>query len=551
MSGIHSTHDSFAFIQARLGSTRFPKKILKSIPEGSNLTFLDHIQNRLTTLLDKEQIVFLIPENDEETIQFLKGRGYLYFCGSETDVRERYRSAAKQFGAKHIIRLTGDNPFVDVDSIRYLYEAILEVKEPYYSLSMMGLPLGMGVECFSAASLFYESNETNLERHKEHVSLHIKEFPEIHTQYRLYPPHLQRIPLFQEMQNGLISQLRITVDEKNDYDLICEIWKHLGKTNPNFGVEEILSLYKSNPQIFSINSDVSQVTFSLPKPEKEKKKIIILYGNPNQYGYGHLERCKSLSIDLQVNGYDVVLRDTFHEDERDLPHIFDIREIEYPVRHSFYIDNLNHPPNKSNACFFLPHPSYVFSERASKEVNPDPTPTKLSYYSSPLSELNRETKTIPGKILVYAGQLDETESDQIDNYLLQFYKQSLHFENPSFDFILRIGGKKPNNSKIHFQERISYTEFLREMNSAEWVCTYFGQTMMEAMANGKKVSLLGISEVHTTLGEFAEKELGIPFIGRLSKLDSVFRFPDKMNTKNINLVRDAHIQILDWLNSLT
>ncbi|TGL48181.1 spore coat biosynthesis protein F [Leptospira kemamanensis] len=551
MSGTPSTHDSFAFIQARLGSTRFPKKILKSIPEGSNLTFLDHIQNRLTTLLDKEQIVFLIPENDEETIQFLKGRGYLYFCGSETDVRERYRSAAKQFGAKHIIRLTGDNPFVDVDSIRYLYEAILEIREPYYSLSMVGLPLGMGVECFSAASLFYESNETNLERHKEHVSLHIKEFPEIHTQYRLYPPHLQRIPLFQEMQNGLISQLRITVDEKNDYDLICEIWKHLGETNPNFGVEEILSLYKSNPQIFSINSDVSQVTFSLPKPEKEKKKVNILYGNPNQFGYGHFERCKSLSIYLQVNGYDVVLRDTFHDDERDLPHIFDIREIEYPVRHSFYIDNLNHPPNKYNACFFLPHPSYVFSETVSKEENPDPTPTNLSYYSSPLSELNRGTKTIPGKILVYAGQLDETESNQIDDYLLQFYKQSLNTENPSFDFILRIGGKKPNNSKIHFQERISYTEFLREMNSAEWVCTYFGQTMMEAMAKGKKVSLLGISEVHTTLGEFAEKELGIPFIGRLSKLDSVFRFPNKMNTKNINLVRDAHIQILDWLNSLT
>lgn len=551
MSGIPSTHDSFAFIQARLGSTRFPKKILKSIPEGSNLTFLDHIQNRLTTILDKEQIVFLIPENDEETIQFLKGRGYLYFCGSETDVRERYRSAAKQFGAKHIIRLTGDNPFVDVDSIRYLYEAILEIKEPYYSLSMVGLPLGMGVECFSAASLFYESNETNLERHKEHVSLHIKEFPEIHTQYRLHPPHLQRISLFQDMQNGLISQLRITVDEKNDFDLICEIWKHLGETKPNFGVEEILSLYKSNPQIFSINSDVSQVTFSLPKPEKEKKKVNILYGNPNQYGYGHLERCKSLSIYLQVNGYDVVLRDTFHDDERDLPHIFDMREIEYPVRHSFYIDNLNHPPNKSNACFFLPHPSYVFSERDSQELNPDPTPTKLSYYSSPLSELNRGIKTIPGKILVYAGQLDETESQQIDDYLIQFYKQSMNSENPSFDFILRIGGKKPNNSKIQFQERISYTEFLREMNSAEWVCTYFGQTMMEAMAKGKKVSLLGISDVHTTLGEFAEKELGIPFIGRLSKLDSLFSFPDKMNTKNINLVRDAHIQILDWLNSLT
>ncbi|MCW7505535.1 cytidylyltransferase domain-containing protein [Leptospira paudalimensis] len=538
MSGIHSTHDSFAFIQARLGSTRFPKKILKSIPEDSGVTFLDHIHRRLSTLFEHNQIIFLIPESDEESIQFLNSRGYLYFCGSELDVRDRFRKAAKHFGAKHIFRLTADNPFIDINSIRYLYEAILEIKDTYYSLSMSGLPLGMGVECFSTASLFYDSEETQLERHKEHVSLHIKEFPEIHKQYRLSPPHLQTLDIFRKLQNGEISHLRITVDEKKDFEMICNIWIQLGETNPFFGAEEVLQLYDSNPNIYDLNANVEQVVFTLPKTKKNKRRVNVLYGNPIQFGYGHFERCKSLSIYLQLNGYDVQLIDSFLEKESNIPHIFDTREIEYPVQNAFYIDNFNHPPNTTNSTFFLPHPSISI-----------PNEVSLSYYSSPLSELKSTIPESSGKLLVYAGQLDETESTQLDEFLLRFH-QSKNQVNPHFHSIVRIGGKKPKDSKIEYQPRISYSEFLREIDSSEWVCTYFGQTMIEGMAKFKKVCLIGISEIHETLGLFAEQKLGIPYIASLANLNQINHFPNKTNSKKIKLVRDAHTKILRWLNSI-
>ncbi|GBF43257.1 CMP-KDO synthetase-like protein [Leptospira ellinghausenii] len=538
MSGIHSTHDSFAFIQARLGSTRFPKKILKSIPEDSGVTFLDHIHRRLSTVFAHDQIIFLIPESDDESIQFLNSRGYHYFCGSELDVRDRFRKAAKHYGAKHIFRLTADNPFVDINSIRYLYEAILEIKDTYYSLSMSGLPLGMGVECFSTASLCYDTEDTQLERHKEHVSLHIKEFPEIHKQYRLSPPHLQPLDIFRRLQNGEISNLRITVDEKKDFEMICQIWNHLGETNPFFGAEEVLQLYDSNPNFFQLNANVEQVVFTLPKTEKIKKRVNVLYGNPLQFGYGHFERCKSLSIYLQLNGYDVQLIDSFIEEESNIPYIFDTREIEYPVQNAFYIDNLNHPPNTTDTTFFLPHPSIPSSNENS-----------LSYYSSPLSELISTIPESSGKLLVYAGQLNETESTQIDEYVLKFH-QSKNQEIPRFHTIIRIGGKKPNDSNINYQPRISYSEFLREIDSSEWICTYFGQTMIEGMAKFKKVCLIGISEIHETLGLFAEKELGVPYIGSLSKLNQIDHFPNKTDSKKINLVRDAHTKILSWLNSI-
>lgn len=229
MSGILSTRDCFAFIQARLGSTRLPKKILKSIPEESNTSVLDHIHNRLSTIFSKEQIVFLVPENDSELINYLNTRNYQYFVGSETDVRDRFRKASLQFKAKHIFRLTGDNPYIDLESIRYLYEAITTISDTYYSLSMVGLPLGMGVECFSAESLFYETEGPVPERHTEHVSLHIKEHPEIHKQYRLHPPHLSHL---EEMS---LNSLRITVDESKDYELVCQLWRELGTKDAFFG----------------------------------------------------------------------------------------------------------------------------------------------------------------------------------------------------------------------------------------------------------------------------------------------------------------------------
>ncbi|TGM87716.1 cytidylyltransferase domain-containing protein [Leptospira bouyouniensis] len=546
MSGIHSTHNSFAFIQARLGSTRFPKKILKQIPEGSDSTFLDHIHRRLKTVFDSNQIVFLIPESDIESIQYLKTKGYLYFCGSELDVRDRFRKAAKHFGAKHIFRLTADNPFIDIDSIRYLYEAILEIAEKYYSLSMEGLPLGMGVECFSADSLFYHSEETELERHKEHVSLHIKEFPEIHRQYRLSPPHLQSVDAFQQLSKNEISKLRITVDEWKDYELICEIWKTLGDKNANFGAEEVLQLYQNNPHMFSLNASVEQIVFELPKNEKTKKQVNILYGKPDEYGYGHFERCKSLSIYLQLYGYDVKLTSSFDNSEINVPHIFDIRENEFSVRNSFFIDNVNHPPNNTNACYFLPHPSYPILNTTLEKASF----TKLSYYSSPISEVDRGLGTSPGKLLVYAGQLDETQSEQIDNFLLQFHQSKMNSQTTIFQSILRIGGTKPKDNNIQFVQRIPYTEFLKEMEFSEWIFTYFGQTMMECVAKGKKVCLFGISEIHETLGKFAEKELNIPYVGTLTELSNLRHFPKKTIPKKIKYVRDAHIQILNWLNSI-
>lgn len=533
MSGILSTRDCFAFIQARLGSTRLPKKILRCIPEESHTSVLDHIHNRLSTIFPKEQIVFLVPESDSELIDYLNLRNYQSFVGSEMDVRDRFRKASLTFNAKHIFRLTGDNPYIDLESIRYLYEAITTITDTHYSLSMLGLPLGMGVECFSQESLLYETEGPTPERYREHVSLHIKEYPEIHKQYRLHPPHLIHLT------DISLNSLRITVDEPKDYELVCRLWNELGTKNSFFGAKEVILLTKEKREIFSINSSVAQVVFPLPKLSQKSKKVRIVYAEPSLFGSGHFERCKSLSLFLEMKGFHVELSTKVDSNSPNLPHILDVRENEFALANQFYIDNLNHLPKEPNASFFLPNP---FAPNTNEEV--------ISYFSSPLSELDWREPTILGRLLVYAGNLNHKGSEQIDTYLLQFLNQTNRNSSPIIDSVTRIGGTPALAEKIKYLPRVSYIEFLKEIQSSEFVLTYFGQTMMESVANGKKVSLVGITPIHESLGEFAEKEMGIPYVGSLTYLPQNQSFPKSFPHSKIKLVRDAHLKILKWLESI-
>ena len=113
-----------AFIQARLGSTRLPGKILKKIDGTEVIVFMI---NRLKKCKKIDDIVILIPKNksDNKLYKFLKKKGYNIFRGSEKNVLKRYYNIAKKNNKKHILRLTSDCPFIDpntVDSIINVYQ---------------------------------------------------------------------------------------------------------------------------------------------------------------------------------------------------------------------------------------------------------------------------------------------------------------------------------------------------------------------------------------------------------------------------------------------
>lgn len=506
-----------------MGSTRLPGKVLLELPEGSGVTILDHIFSRLIQILPKERIVFLIPETDLELKDFLNRKDYLWFAGSETDVRERYILAAETFGAKDIVRLTGDNPFIDIHSIELLTEALCHLQTRLYCLSFLNLPLGMGAECFSYEALVSERDTKTEPRHREHVSLHIKEDLERYSVYRLNPPYLDS----KEMEESAL--IRMTIDEPSDLKLANLVWFELGGESPFFGSKEVIDLYQKKPDLFLENKSVEQIRFSLPKNESEKKKIHIQYGDPKQFGSGHFDRCQSLSIELQMNGYSVIT-DTKHQPDADA-FILDARETLPKDETVFLIDNLEYKNRKNPYLFLLPHPSVEWKDK-----------NHFSFYTSPLIDSYRNEKEVVGDWLVYAGALDEVFSDSLDLYLKEVLSPKW-----GINHITRVGGTNPKLPNIRYYPRLTKTDYMKCISKSEGFISYFGQSVLEAIYLKKKVGVFGMTEIHKELGMFLSKKIEIPYLGEPKNW---FLPPDTCLSSPIRLDRNAQNVILNWLKTL-
>jgi len=523
MNGTLLTPKPYAFIQARLGSTRLPGKVLLDLPENSGVTILDHIFNRLIRILPKEQIVFLIPETDSELENFLKQRNYHWFAGSETNVRERYILAAEKFNAKDIIRLTGDNPFVDVHSVELLMEAMYHLKTRMYCLSFLGLPLGMGVECFSYEALVNEKNTKTETRHTEHVSLHIKEDLETYSVFRLIPPHLTK----EEMEFS--NRIRMTIDESSDLKLANLVWQELGDISSFFGSKEVIQLYQKKPVLFSENEFVEQIRFTLPKNESEKKEIYIQYGDPKQFGSGHFDRCQSLSIELQMDGYAVNM-DTKSMLAADIS-ILDARETIPKDEATFLIDNLEYKNRKNPYVFLLPHPEMEWKNK-----------NYFSFYTSPLIDTYRDAESISGNWFAYVGSLKEGDCDSLDRYLVDILSPTWKMNN-----IIRVGGTKPKTPLIQYYPRLTKMNYLKHISEAEGFISYFGQSVLEAVYLKKKVAVFGMTEIHKELGMFLSQKIEIPYLG---EPNDWIHPPDTCLSSQLTLERNAQNTILNWLKTL-
>jgi len=158
-----------------MGSNRLPCKVLKKI---GNKTLLEHIFYRLSFLKTPVKIILATSTNPENNIieEFCDINNISCFRGSENNVLERYYLCSKKYEFSHIIRLTADNPFVDIEELDNLIKFHLETKSDY-SHSFESLPKGVGAEIFTFEALeksFFEGKEPH---HIEHVNEYILENP--------------------------------------------------------------------------------------------------------------------------------------------------------------------------------------------------------------------------------------------------------------------------------------------------------------------------------------------------------------------------------------
>ena len=144
-----------AIIQARMGSTRFPGKVLRKV-NGKSL--LSHMISRvrLSDLIDDIIVATSMDQNDQQIVDEASLLNSKYFCGSENDVLSRYLDCAEKYNLDVIVRLTGDCPLVDPKLIDELLLYFFDNKLDYASncnLVSCQLPDGFDVEVFSIEAL--------------------------------------------------------------------------------------------------------------------------------------------------------------------------------------------------------------------------------------------------------------------------------------------------------------------------------------------------------------------------------------------------------------
>lgn len=232
-----------AIVQARIGSTRLPGKVLLNLEDK---TVLEHVVRRVKSseYVDDVVVATTISKDDLRIVELCARLGISVYCGSENDVLDRYYQAAKLFRAENIVRITSDCPVIDSKIIDEVISLHLKNNADYTSNTLNETyPDGEDVEVFTFASLKKAWKNAKLASEREHVTPYIRNNPDIFKHASL------------EYKEDL-SQKRWTLDNVEDLEFLRLVYKYLYSKNSLFGMDDILALISEKPEIEKINQHI-------------------------------------------------------------------------------------------------------------------------------------------------------------------------------------------------------------------------------------------------------------------------------------------------------
>jgi spore coat polysaccharide biosynthesis protein SpsF len=233
-----------AIIQARMGSTRLPGKVLTDLAGEPALVHVVERTRRATTL-DAVVVATTAQPADESIVQLCTERGYPCVRGSEDDVLDRYYRAAQQYHADVVVRITADCPLIEPAIIDHVVQTFRRHRCDYVSNSLppRTYPRGLDVEVFRFAALARAWHEDTNPTWREHVTPYIRRNPE-------------RFSLHAVAHDGDYSAMRWTVDTEEDLALVRHIYEHFG--NNTFSWQDVLMLLEQHPEWLAINQHIQQ-----------------------------------------------------------------------------------------------------------------------------------------------------------------------------------------------------------------------------------------------------------------------------------------------------
>ena len=234
---------TIAIIQARMGSTRLPGKVLLKLEDK---TVLEHVIDRVKSSerVDDVVVATTISKDDLRIVELCANLGITVYCGSEDDVLDRYYQAAKLLKADNIVRITSDCPVIDPNVIGDVVTMHSKNGADYTSNTLNETyPDGQDVEVFTFASLKTAWKDAKLASEREHVTPYIRNNPDIFKHASL------------EYKEDL-SQKRWTLDNAEDLEFLRLIYKYLYNKNRLFNMDDILTLIDEKPEIEKINQHI-------------------------------------------------------------------------------------------------------------------------------------------------------------------------------------------------------------------------------------------------------------------------------------------------------
>jgi spore coat polysaccharide biosynthesis protein SpsF len=237
-----------AIIQARMGSTRLPGKVLKEI-QGKPMLWYVVERTRQAKSLQNVVVATTVDPGDDPVATFCNSQGYPYSRGSEQDVLDRYYQAAQSFNADCIVRITSDCPLIDPGLIDLTVNALIEHEVDFAANRLpppfsRTYPIGLDVEACTFSALENAWQNAREPHQREHVMPY---FYEKEGRFKIW-----------QVNNPIdYGKLRWTVDTPTDLEVIRTIYNHFAG-NINFGWKEVLDLYQHQPDIFQSNDEIKQ-----------------------------------------------------------------------------------------------------------------------------------------------------------------------------------------------------------------------------------------------------------------------------------------------------
>jgi spore coat polysaccharide biosynthesis protein SpsF len=235
-----------AIIQARMGSTRLPGKVLKDL---AGATVLERVVSRVRRcrLVSDVAVATSAEPADDVILNECQRLGTEAFRGSEQDVLDRYYRAAQQAGAEVVVRITSDCPLIDPEVSDKTIQKFL-VERPDYASNALErtYPRGLDTEVMTFAALECAWTEARQAYQREHVTPFLYQHPE-------------RFKLLSVKGDHDYSQYRWTLDTPEDLEFLRAVYAR-SIDHQDLSWRDVLNIVQREPELAEMNRHIVQKT---------------------------------------------------------------------------------------------------------------------------------------------------------------------------------------------------------------------------------------------------------------------------------------------------